>query len=276
MPAVTVDGTQLEYVERGSGEPLVFVHGSLGDLRSWEPQLESFAERHRVIAYSRRYHHPNSCRGDAASYSAALHADDLAELMAALGLGSAHLVGSSYGGYTALYLAARHPDLVRTQVLSEPPVLPLLDDDPEGRAVRDDFLDSVWGPAGDLLARGQTEAGLRTFVDGLFGEGTFDELPAAVRELIMDNVCEFGLETSSPDFWTAFTCEDSRRVTTPTLLLSGGSSIRMFQLVVEQLARCLPNSEHVRIPDSGHDLPTEDVDAYREVALDFLGAHGEP
>lgn len=272
MTSAHVNGTELEYEVRGSGDPVVLVHGTLGDARSWEPQLGPLAEHHRVVAYSRRYHHPHARSDGGPDYSAALHADDLDALTGALGLDDVHVVGSSYGAYTALLLSQRHQERVRSLVLSEPPVLPLLEDHPEGRPIRDEFLAAVWAPAGEVLREGRLEEGVERFVDGLFGEGAFAGLPAEVHDLVMDNAPELVLETSSPDFWTGFTCGDAGRIETPTLLLSGGRSLRMFQLVVEELERCLPNNRHVRIPDSSHDVPGEHPDEFNRLVLDFLAA----
>src|SRR3989454_6307785 len=97
-----VRGTDLYFVEHGSGIPVVLVHGSVGTLDSWRAQVAAFASGFRVIAYSRRFHPPNTARRDGQTYSLSLHADDLIGLIETLGLERVHLVGSSYGAYVAL------------------------------------------------------------------------------------------------------------------------------------------------------------------------------
>lgn len=270
MKEIEVNGINLGYIEKGKGDPVVLVHGTLGDFRSWELQMDVFARKYRTISYSRRYHYPNKCSGDESDYSAILHADDLSAFLSALGLRSAHIVGNSYGAYTAMFLAARHPEQVRALVLSEPPVLPLLDQSEEGTALREDFLAKVWQPAGEALQRGETEKGVKIFVDGVVTDGAFESFPPEVRNLILDNACEFKAETSSADFWTPFTCEDAGRVTTPTLLLTGERSLKMLKIVIDELGHCLPKKELVTVPSSSHETASENPEAYNKIVLDFL------
>jgi len=123
------------------------------------------------------------------------------------------------------------------------------------------------------MQRGKAEDGARAFVDGVVEEGTFDQFPPEVQGLILDNVCELKIETSSPELFTPFTCADARRVTTPTLLLSGDRSLRMLQSIVDELHRCLPNSESVRVPETTHEVSSDNPEAYNEIVLEFLARH---
>ena len=56
---VRVNGVELAWTERGSGEPVILIHGGIGDYSSWEPQIEELSRYFRVISYSRRYSYPN-------------------------------------------------------------------------------------------------------------------------------------------------------------------------------------------------------------------------
>ncbi len=135
---ILVNGVELHYVERGQGEPLIFLHGGSGDYRAWEPQLKVFSPNYRAISYSRRYSYPNQNALLARNHSAYVEAEDLAALIHKLKLGRAHLVGNSYGAFTALILALKHPELVRSLTLAEPPVHQLIRDRPKGEAVYQD------------------------------------------------------------------------------------------------------------------------------------------
>src|SRR5438105_3899809 len=56
MSVTRVNGVELYYQSRGSGEPLVLVHGSWGDHHNWDPVVAALAESFRVVAYDRRGH----------------------------------------------------------------------------------------------------------------------------------------------------------------------------------------------------------------------------
>ena len=85
MPKLTLRGTALEYVEQGDGDPIVLVHGSASDYRSWQVQLDAFAKRYWAIAYSRRYHWPNEPIAAQSDYSMEEHVRDLEALLRVIG-----------------------------------------------------------------------------------------------------------------------------------------------------------------------------------------------
>ena len=133
MNTLLINGTDLACEERGDGEPLVLVHGALGDLRSWEALVADFATHYRVIAYSRRWHCPNSRETRDACYTVEVHVGDLTALL--LQQGPSHLVGYSYGAAICAIVALQQPGLVRSLVLAEPSLLSLLESNPTSAKV---------------------------------------------------------------------------------------------------------------------------------------------
>ena len=141
VKSVFINGDSIHYIDIGKGDPVVFVHGGLGDYRTWGTQMDTFVKNHRVIAYSRRFAYPNKqMLNDSADYSVIPHAKDLAEFMKALNLQQVHLVGHSYGAFTALLATIDHPELVRSLTLGEPPVMPLLENVPGGDTMLNNFI----------------------------------------------------------------------------------------------------------------------------------------
>lgn len=221
MKKVLVNSVELNYIEQGKGDSVIFVHGSLGDFRAWVFQVVPFLKHYHIISYSRRYHYPNAWVGDGSDYSATLHAEDLAVLITTLRLGAAHIVALSYGGYVALILAVKHPKLVRTLVLGEPALIPWLEQIPGGNALLKEFMTNVIEPSRHAIQCGNLEQGVKIFIDGIIGKNTFDELPQLVRGSIMNNALELKAELSAPDLFPTFTCEDALKIKAPTLLLTG-------------------------------------------------------
>ena len=126
-----MNGVELEYLDEGTGVPVVFSHGGGLDLRYWEPQREVFAARYRFVAYSHCFHGTGSwpAQGD---YSADAYAADLVAIIRRLEAGPVHFVGFS----TAIALRAtlHEVGLVRSLTIIEPNVTWLLEGNPEGEA----------------------------------------------------------------------------------------------------------------------------------------------
>ena len=110
MPYADADGVKLYYEETGTGHPVIFVHEFGSDFREWEQQVRYFSRHYRCITYNARGYPPSDVPADASLYGYEFAADDIARIMAALGIGKAHIVGLSMGGYAALMFGLRHPE----------------------------------------------------------------------------------------------------------------------------------------------------------------------
>jgi non-heme chloroperoxidase len=274
--SITVNGTQLPVFEQGTGDPVVFVHGALGDYRSWLEVATALSSDYRVVTYSRRAHFPNPWPEDYDACDPAVHAADMATLIEALELGPVHLVAHSIGGVAALVMATNRPDLVRTLVLGEPPLLPWLGGTTEGETLLAAFAADASLPAQDAFRRGNPEEGVRRFLDGVLGEGAFDRIPPDVRGPLLDNASELGVQIATPPevLFSSLRPQNLNNLRAPALLLQGEYSPRMFWLVNASLQSALPQAEMAHIPGVSHDLSNPPVVV--EAIRGFLQRHGAP
>ena len=131
-----INGSNLTYIEQGEGELVIFVHGALGDCRTWARQVALLAQHYHVISYSRRYHHRKPAPEGIIDYSYGRHVDDLISLIRTLQLGPAHLVGHSCGATVAALVALERPDMVSSLVLGEPSLFSVLSDSQDRVSLR--------------------------------------------------------------------------------------------------------------------------------------------
>jgi pimeloyl-ACP methyl ester carboxylesterase len=129
-----VPGAALYYEIRGSGPVLLCISGGPTDAGIFTDLAGRLADRYTVVTYDQRGHSRSALDGAPEDIPVALHADDAAALLAAVGDEPADVYGNSGGGTIGLELATRRPELVRTLVAHEPPVMELLPDAPQWRA----------------------------------------------------------------------------------------------------------------------------------------------
>jgi len=115
MQRARINGTELAYEIRGTGEPLVMIHGAQGDQTMFTGLASAYANQFRVLTFDQRG--SGLSEKPDMDYSIAMLADDTAALMDHAGLSSAHIIGVSMGGTIAQELALRHPRKVRSLVL---------------------------------------------------------------------------------------------------------------------------------------------------------------
>ena len=263
-------GIRLTTVEAGEGSPVVFVHGGGSDWRYWEPHLDRFAAHFRCLAYSRRYAWPNRNAPIVPDYSARVDSHDLEALLERWAGEAVHVVAASIGAAASLFLTVRRPELVRSLVVAEPPVLRWLLDVPGGKAAFDDFMARGWKAAGTAFREGERERGVGAFIDYFIGAGSFARFPAHMRARIMEDSRDFEALTTSNDAFPPLAREAVAALEQPVLMLSGGRTPRMHALLDAELERILRHVERRTFPDAGHDLWIEAYDEVQAATLDFL------
>jgi len=261
-----VNGVELEYVDEGTGVPIVFSHGGASDVRYWEPQRAAFASQYRFVAYSRRFHGAGSWSQDADASTEA-HASDLVELVRQLDGGPAHLVG--FSAATALHAAIAEPSLFRSLTIVEPNVPSLLDGDALGEAML------AWWRAETARFRAEAAGDATVHAERWFelvnnkGPGTFADQASAFHEMWLQN---FGAKRTAGDA-PPLTCERLGGISMPALALGAEYGMPYSRMIVERLAGCIAGSELVVVPSVTHFMSYQAPDVLNRVVLEFLARH---
>lgn len=280
-----VNGISLAYTERGDGAPLVFVHGSVSDLRTWETQQAFLGESFRAIAYSRRYARPNVDIEDGVDDQTMPHVEDLAAFLEAVGAKPAHLVGHSWGAFIALLAAMRDPALVDKLVLIEPPLISMFVDIPPrphqllkllftkpglaGSIIK--FAATTVGPAQKAYKRGDNDKATEIFGRGIFGPEAFEALGAERMQQVRENRRADKAQVTGAGF-PSIDRREVAKVTAPTLLLHGEKSPLLFQRIQKELEAILPDARRTVITGASHLLHEQEPEIVAQMIRDFLGA----
>jgi pimeloyl-ACP methyl ester carboxylesterase len=134
-----VPGATLHYEVRGAGPVLLFISGGPTDAGMFADLAERLADRYTVVSYDQRGHSRSTLVREPEDLPVALHADDAAAILGAVGGGPAYVYGNSGGGTIGLELVTRHPELVHTLVAHETFLMELLPDTARWRSEFDDI-----------------------------------------------------------------------------------------------------------------------------------------
>ena len=267
MTHVHVNGVDLEYVDQGTGVPVVFSHGSGSDVRYWEPQRDAFAAHHRFVAYSRRFFGAGP-RLTSDDDSAEAHTTDLLDMIRQLDAGPTHVVGFS----TAIALRAvlREPGLVRSLTIIEPNLPWLLEGDPDGESALAWWRAATERVRVDAGGDEMRRAKLWFELVNNGGPGTFDAQPEALRRMWLDN---FGAPRPVAPPPEPITCAQIGAITTPTLIIGAEFGMPYSRRIVDALAACIPDRRLLVIGGVTHFMSYQDPDRFNETVLEFVARH---
>lgn len=269
MKTLRINDYDMPYLELGTGAPLVAIHGSLGDFRSWSPVMGPLAKRFRLIVPSLRHFFPDTWDGKSSTYTIAQHVSDVIAFIEALKLGPVHLMGHSRGGHIAFRVGQQRPDLVKKLILAEPGGE--LDESllPAGVTPTAERTESIV-EAGRMIARGDIDGGLEHFIDRIYGEGRWAKEPAASKQRRRDNASTIVgqlYEQRQP-----FTRADAGSIRNPTLLIGGELTPGMLPIVLEALAEAIPGARKAMIPMAAHSMFEQAPVRFSEIVIEFASA----
>jgi pimeloyl-ACP methyl ester carboxylesterase len=273
---VAVDDALLDVHERGEGEPLLLVQTALSVDELVPLGRHAALAAYRVLDLRRRGYAarateqrdaPSGHVGSAPG-SVVLDAEDCAAVLQQLDIARAHVLGTSYSAAVALELASRHPDLVSSLTLVEPP--------PANVAAGEQFRDANRRLAQVFEQDGVTAA-LEEFTHVLGTRSWLTERAAADQELVarieQDAAVFFGRDVPALVGWR-FGSVEAGRVTAPVLYVGGADSGSWFQQVHRWVLDLFPQAEHHLLTGAGHTVVSTHTDEVAALVARFLDRVG--
>lgn len=262
MATITVNNTELYYELHGTGaDVLVLNNGVIASTRSWAYQLPAFTEHFRVLLYDMRGQGQSQkwTPGDP-DYTWATHADDLAALLDALEIDTAHIGGISYGGELTLQFALRYPERCKRLVVADS----VSHVEAHLRAIIEAWILAAQTGDHELFYR---STWFWNFSPSFF-EQQYDfllsrveaahalDLPSVIQLCECFNTLDITAELGS--------------IPHPTCVIVGEQDILKPPCYAETIASAIPEAELHLIPGAGHASFWEAAAAFNSIVLGFL------
>ncbi len=264
MPDIALNGTTLHYEDTGpgsTGQTIAFSHGLLWSTELFAPQIAALRDRYRCIAWDHRGQ-GKSATDHRRDIGMELVWQDAVALLRAVGGGPVHLVGLSMGGFVAMRVAARCPELVRSLILLETSA----DPEPLENVRRYRLLTAVVRAVGPRVVRSRAS-------EIMLGKSILSD-PARKKE-----VARYAeIMSARRDIWRAVNgvvdragvYDELARIRTPTLVIVGEEDVATPPPKAERIVAAIAGAKLARIPRAGHSSPVEEPAAITDVIQTFL------
>ena len=268
MQTLHVNGYDMAYLEVGRGPPLVCVHGTLGDFRTWSAVMGPLSKSYRVISVSLRHFFPEHWDGIGSDYKMSQHVADVIAFIEQIEPKPVDLMGHSRGGHVAFRVAEQRPELLRKLILAEP------------GGDLDATLDAAAAPgapsalgariaaSAEKVKAGDIEGALQGFFDGIDGEGAWARLPAATKQQLRDNA--FTLIGQIHENRRPYSKADAQSIKPPTLFIGGAETKGMLPAITRALSPHVPAARTAMIEGARHWMFEQAPQEFCRIVLEFL------
>jgi pimeloyl-ACP methyl ester carboxylesterase len=257
------NGNNICYDDLGTGNiPIIFIHGFPFDKSMWQPQMDFFKKRYRVIAYDIRGFGKSTTGYEKISIS--LFADDLIRLMDGLLINKAIVCGLSMGGYILLNAIGRYPERFEAIILSDTQCIA---DSPDSKVKRYKIIEQ-------LLTNGLTDFA-EQFVQNIFCEDSKrskKELVDRIKKIIYSTESLTIAGTLGAMAQRIETCSSLKEIAVPTLILCGKEDIITPPDQAQFLQCNIANSRLFSIENAGHMSNLEQPDEFNQHISNFISA----
>ena len=266
MPVISTSDWNIDYVEVGTGSPVVLIHSSVSGNQQWRSLIEALKDNHRVLAVNLFGYGDTTPWPEDEMQTLGDHADLVLALCKKSG-GHVFLVGHSFGGSVALKAALRLGDKVAGLVLLEPNPFYLLSQHKrkaayeEAKALRDHV--KQYGAIGDWNNVAER------FADYWVGEGTWESMPAKRRSSFLEamppNFYEWDAvmnETTTIDTWASLKAK--------TLVVYAAETKRPIREIVELFIDACPQWSFKKVTEGGHMAPLFQPELVNPIVTKFL------
>ena len=260
MPKVPVADGEIYYEEVGRGEPLIFVSGLGGTGSYWRPQVPAFSSRFRVITYDHRG--TGSSDRLQRAFSIDQMTAELAQLMDALKIERAHIVGWSTGGAIGQTLAIEQPQRIARLILCST------------WTHCDPWFRGLFEARREILRQGGPELYAAFYPLWVYPPEYVNAHDSGIEEERRQAVAGAPPVEVAMGRINALLAFDRRaglpRIQAPTLVVASDNDYVIPSYHAEALARAIPGARLVILRGGGHANTATQPDEFNRIVLEFL------
>ncbi len=269
----------------------MLLHGHISDLRAWLDLEPKLATRFHVFNYSRRFAWPNTKIKDDEKAAWEQDSVDLIAFIETLGIGPVHILANSSGAVVSLHTAKTRPDLFRTLMVEEPPLVRLfLPQLPPSLPAVLSFL--IWhpitfwpvmhfgmtgtGPTAAASKRGDYDQAIEIFCSKVINAKYWPRVQADPdrKRQVEDNakwLCHFFRYSTMPKYLK----EDAQNLKLPTLVMSGKESTKHQRYTAAELFRLIGAAKKkiAWIDEAGHLMHEDNPEQVFDEVVSFVFGH---